>query len=176
MTDLPNADGVQTVQPGPPSPLHPGSVGPPLSADARDWDRPRLTVVERVYHQQIGSEPFAVESVFSRTLDSEEEHYQRTVKVNDGWTKLDCGWVSAASVLILRNEEGVFRHTNPTPEEEAEVALRVVELGLQIGAYVETTDEVRPQESIRRCPVDLSRLMVRCRHGAAKLRLTLIPR
>lgn len=170
---LPNVDGVQTVQPAGPSPLFRGVNVEPQSVDP---SKARLTVVERVYHQPPDGDGFAVESTFARELQSDEERYQRTMKVNEGWTQLDCGWVSAASVLIIKNEEGVFRLVNPTPEEEAEAALRVLEVGLQIGTYVEPLDEIHPQESIRRCPVDLSRLVMRCRHGAAKFRLTLIPR
>lgn len=175
MSELPDLDGVQEVQPAPPSLLHPGAVSP-AQGDARDWDRCRVTVVEHVYHQQIGGDPVAIETSFSRLLESEEERYQRTLKTGEAWTKLDCGHVPEASVLTLKNLEGVFRSVNPTPEEEAEAAKRVIEVGLWIGELIEPLDEVRPQEAIRRCPLDLSRLYVRCRCGTAKFRLMLIPR
>lgn len=133
----------------------------------------RLTVVEKVYHQVMGEGATdMVDNRFYRELKTEEQVYQRKLKATEEWQKLDCGWITECGMLAIKNEEGLFHNTLPTPEERAEVATHVLELG--IGAQ-EASWQVLPQESMRGCPMSLQSIYVRCRHGTAKFTLTLFP-
>lgn len=175
MTPLPDLDGPQSVRPDHDSPVARATLTPAQANATRDFDRARLTVTERVYHQQVGTDPHAVETTFSRWLDSEEERYSRHLKAGEAWQPLDCGWMTVASLCVLKNEEGVFRHVNPTDAQREEAAARIIEVGIAVGDAVVPLALVRPQEDRREEPLDLSRLRVRCRSGVAKFRLTLIP-
>ncbi len=176
MSELPDVEGWQTVQPLPDDhPLRQQNTTPPTLQ--RDLERARLTVVERLGYQQIGARPFALESAFSVWLDSQEEPYSRTFRVAEEWQPLDYGWMASASLLVLRNEEGLFHGVNPTEEVRQQVAARVLELGRWVaGDTVTAFASVQPQHSLRFEPLDLSAFRIRCRCGAAKYRLTLMPR
>lgn len=94
----------------------------------------RLTVVEHAYHQRLGEDPVEVESSFSRALASDGHLYERHLTAIKEWVPLDCGWVERTSLLIIKNNEGKFLFTNPTPEKIAEIAARIIELS-EVGLY-----------------------------------------
>lgn len=136
----------------------------------------RVTVVESVYHFLPKRQPQGSEVRYSRTLASAEQIYVRLMQIGPEWAKLDCGWVKAASMLVLSNEEGKGLDRVPTPAQRAETAARVVELATTTpeGALV-STDLVPPGESLRRIPSELGWIWVRCRTGTALVTLTLVP-
>lgn len=137
----------------------------------------RLSVVETVYHQAVGEPARAVPSRFSRWLRStEEESFQRSVRVGEDWTPVEASWVVEASHLMLENREGRALVAVPTDRERAETEARVVEMGvLAEGGGVVPFLRVPPGESCRFTPAELSRLRVRCLHGRARCLLTVVP-
>lgn len=176
---LPDVDGPQVVLPDHDSPLARQLLTAAQSEAERDWERARLTVIETVAHQQVGQAPFSLGVPYQRWLESQEERYSRTLKVGEEWTPLDCGWVKEASLLLIRNEEGSYRTRNPTEEEKAVTAAKVLEVAAWLGEDIlvmETLDVVGPQESIRRIPARLDNLMIRCRSGVARYRILVVPR
>jgi hypothetical protein len=87
-----------------------------------------ITVVEQVYHQLSGSQPRAIESRFSRELESDEQPYERHLKVGEESVPLDCGWIKEASQLVIINEEGKGLQANPTDEERKGLACKILEI------------------------------------------------
>ena len=56
--------------------------------------KPRITVVETLYHQGVlGEDPTTVTCQFTRELKSDEQPYQRRCKVSENPKPLDVGWV-----------------------------------------------------------------------------------
>lgn len=137
----------------------------------------RLTVVEMVYHRPYGEETLAVDTRFTRKVDSGEQPYQRlchkpTNMATEEWKELDFGWLKESiGMIVIVNNEG-FYPLNPTEEEEKEVESRVIEIG-----YSEKdTWEIPPRESFRGTPSNPSGLRIRCRSGMAKYTLTVLPK
>lgn len=135
----------------------------------------RMTVIETIYHQAPNDEPTSFTSRFSRSLETDEQPYARKLKVGESWQPLDRAsiWLAEAGLLRLVNEEGTNWPTNPTPEQLAEVAAKVVEIGF--GADTAAI-LVPPGESVRFSPADLALIRLRCRSGTARCALALLPR
>lgn len=177
--ELTDVDGLQVVTPSPNNPRARQFVTGPIPEEERDLERARFTVVERLYHQQVGEKPFAFELQHQHWLDSRDEHYSRHCKAGEQWQPLDPSgnsWVREAVQLVVSNEEGHFRRVNPTPEEKAAVAARVLELGLFVGGTVVPFATLHPTASLRFEPIDPTLLRVRCRSGVARYWLILVPR
>lgn len=139
--------------------------------------RPRLTVVEVVYHAIPGEDTTSLECRFGRFLGTAEQRYQRRLAVGADWQPLDCGWLDAgAGMLSLKNDEGKFTQVYPTDRSLSEAAVRVVEIGLVVGDSVHAFAVVRPRESARFEPSFLPALKIRCRSGSARCTLTAFPR
>jgi hypothetical protein len=149
--------------------------------------RGRLVVVESVYHQRTGEQPIQVRpSRFERDLATAEQPYIREFRAEADWKPLETGWLDRAGHLALHNLEGSGLTSIPTPEERQGILARIVELGVLAEkdsgrrtqwsppAEVVPFAAVRPGESCRLEPVNLSRLRVRCRPGARCV-LTLLP-
>ena len=139
----------------------------------------RLTVVESVHCQTVDSSPWGISTSFERTLKTDEQPYVRKLTATEEWTKLDTGWLTECSMLVLVNEEGLFKGRQPTPEQKIESAKKVIEVGCAlphldtircIGAW-----ELPPKESMRGCPTELSIVFVRCQHGTAKFTVYIFP-
>lgn len=137
--------------------------------------RARITVVDTVYHQATGADPTCVESRFNRELLTDELPYSRQMKLEEHWKPLDHGWMSAAGMLFVRNEEGRFAQVVPTAVERGESLRKVVEVGIETSAGVIPIASVPPGESCRFVPMDVRILRLRTRHKMAKVTLTLFP-
>jgi hypothetical protein len=153
--------------------------------------RGRLVVVESVYHQRTGEQPIQVRpSRFERDLTDPEQPYVREFRADSEWKSLDNGWIEESGQLVLHNLEGSGLTAIPTPEERQAILDRVVELGVAIPTEddgrrtqwsaprppwpVATFAWIRPGESCRFEPYQVSMIRVRCRPGA-KCLLTLLP-
>lgn len=134
----------------------------------------RVTVVEKVYHQTAGEEPFAVENTFSRNLKTQEQPYSRRCTATEEWQPLDCGWLKGnVGMLIISNLAGTGLTTIPSGDERAEIEKQVLEIcdeDCVDGAWL-----IPPGEAMRGIPKDASRLCVRCQSGSIKYKLSLIP-
>lgn len=139
--------------------FRPATPAPPV--------KPRLTVVRSVYHQLPGEEPTAVQNRFMRTLEREEPTQKRRYTVGAEWLSLNAGSVAMA---VVANEEGAGRQTRPTEEEAADLAAKVVEVG--VGGVALAL--VRPGENLEFEPAG-GAIMLRCRSGSARVVVTLIP-
>lgn len=162
--------------------------GPPIIVEAPR--KSRITVVDMVYHQPADLPPTTMlgdAMRFSRELESDEQPYERRLLATEDWKPLDCGWISKVGMLLLRNDEGFFS-VRPTPEQRAEVALRVIEITFDYclnpsdSPLCSSTDPygrcilVPPGESCRFFPEDAKSLRVRCRSGRAQYTISLSPR
>jgi hypothetical protein len=131
----------------------------------------RLTVVETVYHQVSGEQPQSVESRFDRELQSDEQMYQRCKVATEEWQPLDLGWVPDPGTIVIENNEGILQQVNPTPEQQEELAKKILVLSQDSGLGF----EVRPGESFRFSHDAPGVLLLRCRSGSARYRISVIP-
>ncbi len=144
----------------------------------------RLTVVESVYFQEFGEQPQSAGSRFSRNLESDEQPYSRKLQATSDWKPLDCGWLAGCptSSLVISNDEGKHRQSNPTEEEREELAGRVLEIWCSDGITRtmhspprEAQWLVSPGESMRAYPVSADSLFIRCKSGTACFNIRLYP-
>lgn len=141
----------------------------------------RLTVVETVYHQPWGEEPVAVESRFSRDLQTRNQLFERRCRVGEDWQPLECGWLGEAGMLVIENREGRFLQRVPTDEEREAAAAKVLEVGWEPdGATMHDPPAtaqwiIPPGESIRGQPATLKSLRLRCRSGECRFTVYLLP-
>lgn len=149
----------------------------------------RLTVTGMVYHQAYNELPTLFESSYSQLLASTGgQPYKREVTVGEEWTELDTGWLDPpGGMVVVRNNEGKWLVTNPTPEERTEAAKRVVELvflrsdelaSSYQGTALDDADlSIPPGDFQRLIPAsDRVRVWLRCRHGTAKVTVYVTPR
>ena len=134
--------------------------------------KPRLTVIETVYHQEPGSDPTSFTSSFPVLLESGEQPCIRKLKVGEVPHSLDT-WLKTVSELVIRNDESTYRNTpgRPSETERANVAKRIIEVSSagQIIAYV------RPGRSCRFEPACFGLLQLRCQQGEAKVTVAAFP-
>ena len=136
-----------------------------------------LTVTETIYHQSWGEGPTSVNSAFTRELSIQEQPYSRKIKIGETWQPLDLGWFSDrpndVGMIQLVNEEGHFEQTQPTDEERAEAAAKVIELN-----FLALTNSwlILPRESFRGCPSLPGGVRIRCRSGVARATINVYPR
>lgn len=138
--------------------------------------RGRLTVVESVYHQTPDGQPAVTESRYGRWLASTEQSYVRRLKVGPGWERLDTGWVTDCSQVVVINYEGAGLRVNPTPAERDAVAALVVQAGVGLpGVGPVACHDVPPGESCRFRPTPGAALYLRCPAGVARVSITAVP-
>lgn len=158
-----------------PAPILPLRAGAFRADRQRRQVKPRLGVVEIVYHQLPDAQPTSRQTRFFRWLDSAEEPYRRTLTLRQGWVPLECGWVQSPGLVFLDNQEGRFLQVQPSESERQEAARRVVEVGLEAAGAVLPFAAVHPGESARFQPADAARLRLRCRHESARVLLLVLP-
>jgi hypothetical protein len=151
----------------------------------------RLTVVEVVSYQAALDKPGGIDSRFDRKMATEEQLFLRRLTVGEDWQALECGWLKAVGMLVIKNEPAQF-HVNPTEAQKTEAASKVLEVGLKVGEVTVLEEgEVRnvkappeqviafalvpPGESARWQPLDASNLRLRCKVGSARVTVALIP-
>ncbi len=126
-----------------------------------------LTVVEMVYLQSIEGEAQCVESRYMRELDTHEQLYKRKLTVTNEWKPLDVGWIEKAGLLVIHNEEGKHLTVNPTEEEAKAIADSIVEISSNPEGCFSIL--VRPGESTRFEPSDVSKLQIRSQSDKAAI-------
>lgn len=137
--------------------------------------KPRLTVVEHVYHQEGGGKsPVGSDCVSARFLSTDEQPYVRKTRIGETWTRLDTGWLASVSLIRVVNEATVFA-TYPSLREKTEAEAKVLEIGVEDEAGVHSFARVRPGDSFRVDPVESRSLRVRCRSGFAQVTIHAFP-
>ncbi len=145
----------------------------PAAPDEIREVKDHLTVVETVYHRQYGEEATAVESRFTRELQTQEQSYTRRLKVEEEWRSLDTGWIIQVGMLVIQNTEGKFLQQIPSEADKAEALKKTIEIkhdGSE-GCWL-----ILPGESIRVCPSDASSLRIRCQLGTARFTVHIFPK
>lgn len=142
--------------------------------ELKEFDR--LTVLYTVHHEHRGEQPVSVSLGHSRMLKTKDEVYQRRLKVNEEWKAIDLGWVEPANVgcIVIENQVGRGRTVNPTEEELIADNRKVLEV-----SYTQDSakcDLVPPGAPDVKWPADATSLYVRCQHGEASCRVTVIPK
>lgn len=138
----------------------------------------QLTVVEMVYHHVFGEETQVVESRYSRRLQGcgEQMYGPRNLTATEEWQSLDLGWVPEPGLLHIQNREGQNFQVNPTPEERADIAKRILEVSYSPLSQGVDGWLILPGESMRGYPTNPGKLFIRSRHGRSRYTLALIPR
>lgn len=149
-----------------------------LNKPSHPVSRPRVTVTERVLHQVPGEQPTAPPaSRFYRWLKTETQAVRRVIKVGQEWKHLDLGCLDGAEcgMIVIANTVKRLPSKVPTKEEIAELEARIVDVGLMTEHGVEEFAWISPGEDMRLNPKQLSRFVVRCRSGEAKVAYFPIP-
>ena len=144
--------------------------------------KPRMTVVSKVYYAGPRQQTHDPNLSFSRFLEGAEEPYRRTTTVGEDWQELDLGWLKdRQGFLCVKNDEGSQRRVNPTEDELIDSNKRVLELGtfpqaLEVaGAQPSPFARIRPGESCQFEPCTAARLRIRCKHGSVRVVFFAIP-
>ena len=135
----------------------------------------RITVVETIYHQPFGQNPFSIEDRYDRELETKEQPYSRLCKATEEWEPLDCGWLaSGASLLHIKNDEKLGTEVLPTTQEKEEHAKHVLQV--KLGRGILCLCLIPPGETMRISPTELAGITIRSAHGNTNFTLTLFPR
>lgn len=143
--------------------------------------RPRVIVVEHVYHQVPGEPVVGPPATrFYKWLESDEQAVLRTIKVGPEWRSLDLAWFmdGKCSLICIANTTKRLPSKAPTPEEKAEFEARIVEVGKLVegGSFIEGLCYLPPEEDMRMSnPQGVQRLLVRCLSGQAKVSYFIVP-
>lgn len=111
-------------------------------------------------------------SPHSFPVDSDEEAYDRTIKVSPDWQIVDTSWVTSPSLLWLHNVPEPL-NVNPTPEQAKAAEALVIEVTIS-GHRTPLADFLlRPGRDMH---VEPTRpLLVRCSAGTARMRIIAVP-
>lgn len=122
--------------------------------------RHRLTMVQRIYHQVNGGDASEISSSSSRSLESDEQVYERHTTVAEDAVRLDLGWIGqgnlSVALVVVRNDEdkGIVEVVFP-------------------GADV--TLLVHPRESVAFCPTHPDQIALRSQGGKLKFTSFVVP-
>jgi hypothetical protein len=120
----------------------------------------RITFLETIAHTRPGKQPTAVESRWTRSVDSSEQVYTRQITVGKDWTKLDPGWITSCALLHIKNEEGRFV-VNPTEFELELLKKKIVEVEFSQPNAMSSGILVRPGKTSTFEPNDLKTIFLR---------------
>lgn len=90
----------------------------------------KLTIVGSVYHSRPGQQPRQIESRYERWLTSDVPPHEDEFSATNEWQPIRVGRGSSTACLVVENLEGTRYTRVPTPEEDALIRSRVVELSL----------------------------------------------
>lgn len=136
-------------------------------------DVDRITANINVYHEHHGEQPHPAASAFSAFLETIEQPYGRRVRLQAGEpVALETGWVERVGMVLIENRTGKAKKKNPTEEEKADIAKRVVRVTAGGGpGWI-----VRPGRFMFVEVEDASSVMLQCLHETADLYLNIFPR
>lgn len=139
-------------------------LAPAVPLLRKDVKKPaRVVNNETIYHQAAGQQPTSSTSRYAVQLSSDEQPFVRIgFRVGPEWKPLETGWLSAASMLSLSVDDA----------DGPDVA---VAIGIQVGVIDSAFSLLKPGQSCRFSPVQLSALRVRSFFGNARCTLRLYP-
>ena len=159
----------------------------PIEGQQRTHElKANLTVLSTTYYQPPNEQPISDERRYSKWLLTDEQPYQRKLKVGPKWTRLDTGWLTECSLVSITNLEGKFTQRIPTQEERDAASARIVEI-----AFLPPSEYCPDKELLIRhgpsilipsgeernfTPVRLTSVYVRCEAGEAKCSLIVYPK
>lgn len=128
----------------------------------------RVIVRSEIIHERSGKPARTWGQPHAFAVASNEPACDRELTVGEGWQVLELGWVRWPSLLYIKNLETEFR-VNPTPEEQAEAAAKVVEFkGLEL--------ILSPGRDMQIEPEFKGDVLVRCRKGQTQLLIVAVPK
>lgn len=144
----------------------------------------RLTVICKVYHEHFGEEATGLEPQFERYLDTVEQPYGRRIKLTEEWSKLDCGWMKEAGLMVICNLAGTKKlQVVPAEEEILEVSRKIVNIHYcSHGDYEPNPDPylpfvphtiILPGEFQLSVPVECRHIWAKCLSGRCEIQLYL---
>lgn len=92
--------------------------------------KPRLVIVENVYHQTPGQGPQSFVSRYTRWLDSDEQTYTRKTKAGPEWKALELGWVESCCQLTVTNLHPCPTEMVLTEEQTGDVESHLLFVGI----------------------------------------------
>lgn len=139
----------------------------------------RMTVNFSAHYQQDRNDAVSVDVHFSAMLpQADEGPLQRSgtkVKATEQWAPLNFWWLEdCPGMVVIENLEGRHFDVQPTPEEKADAAKRVIVVRTDPGQA--NLHRIAPGHA---WPFDVERpemIEVRCVHGDAHYCLTVFPR
>lgn len=140
--------------------------------EAKPAPSSRITVHSMVHHELKDDQPTTTEMRFWMPLETDEEPYQRRKKVGEQWEALDLGWISDPSFICVENLEGRPEAVQPSPEEMAAIAARVLELSFD----GKESWLINPRQHFLGLPSSAKSILIRCQSGVAAYRVTIFPR
>lgn len=135
-----------------------------------------LTVVETMIHQRTDEQALSAESNYQVTLESSQDAYvRRKLEVGPDWTPIPGNWLDSCSEFLLKNDTGRGLKVYPTEEEAADMARKVIEVGL-VGDVATNVWLVAPNRSMRASPRDIRDVRIRCQHGVTECTIAIFPK
>lgn len=169
-------DVIRSVPEGefPPDIVYPSPVLPDANASAPPH---RLTVIERVYHQQQNQPPLQIESKFVQELSVDEACYFRPAsRISEDWQALDYGFLKdACGTIVLQNISGRYLRAIPTPDAKKELDAKILEVGVMAPIPIPFA-LVPPKQNLRVNLMPGLTYLVRSQSGQAEFNLYAIPR
>lgn len=140
-------------------------------------DVDRISVVFQALHEHCCSDPMPIPCTFAHILGTIEQPWHRVMRVSQEWIPLDLGWLAdGAGFLIIRNVTGSKKHLQPSEEEKADLAKKIVVVAPADTDPKKTGRSIRPGHFDFGYPENARELRIRCEHGTAEILLDVIPR
>ena len=142
----------------------------PAKTRERPVVKPRLTVIQTVYHQEPGGDPTSYESRFARFLDSKDQQpCVRRLAIGESWQTLDELWLERVSQLVIANRE-------LPPKEDESGFVRKLSRCIEVAFNGVPCLLIRPTESQRYEPLKtLSTISLRSTEGIVKIVVAAFP-
>lgn len=141
--------------------------------------KPRMTVTGYVHYRLRDRQPVTVPIRFTRELEKAEQLFQRYgLEAKGDWAPLQVSWPeweSKPAQIVISNQAPEWSEV-PTPEQRADAAAKILEVGVKIGTQVVPFAWVRPGEtSFTLEPAPGAEYYVRCKSNGCKYNVYSVP-
>ena len=135
-------------------------------------DKDRMTARLDMYYEKYNEEPTYVNSVMESLVPpTEEEPYQRKLKIDESWRALDIGWIERVGYILIQNTGRSFT-VHPTDEvkEEEEKKSILIRSGDGDGDW-----EIPHKGFLLVKPTDVSKVELRCALKETVIHISVFP-